>query len=400
MKQEEKRDRMFEFYMPSQLCIGKGALEKLKQLPMEAAKACIITTNGRSVKKYGYLAKVEQLLKESGIESILFDKVQANPIRKHVMAAAQLVKKEGCDVIVGLGGGSAIDTAKCVAAMAVNPGDLWDYIGDGSGKGMDPSNSSLPVIAIPTTAGTGSEADPWAVTTNEETDEKIDFGNRFSFPVLSIVDPELMVTVPKRLTVFQGFDALFHATEGYIAAAANPISEILSLRAIELISKNLPLAAADGKNLGARSNMALASTISGIVESISDCTSSHAIAHALSGKHPKLTHGECLMAICLPYYEHFLEDAGERYIKMAEVMGEDVKTFDVKERPRAFLHALERLMTQCGMRHIHMSQYGVNKNRAREYAQFAYDTMSGLFDEDPRRLTFDETVDIIEQAIV
>lgn len=390
---------MFNFYMPTRLIMGPGSLKELSNIDLPGKKALIITTSGKSVRKFGYLQRVEKLLRDRGIDILVFDKVLPNPIRKHVMEAAKIARENTCDIVVGLGGGSAIDTAKCVGAMALNEGDLWDYIGSGSGKGLIPKNGSLPIIAITTTAGTGTEADPWAVTTNEETHEKIDFGNDLSFPYVSIVDPELMVTVPEKLTVYQGFDALFHSVEGFLAVSANPISDALAIKAIELIAKNLPIAAKDGKNIEARSNMAIGNTMSGIVESTSNCTSEHSIAHALSGYHPDLTHGECLIAISIAYHEKFIDSAKEKYALMAQAMGEDLSLLSEEEKPKAFITALRKLQEECSIEDIHMSNYGVDINRIGEYTQFAYDTMGDLFNEDPRKLTIEETAEIIKKSI-
>ena len=156
--------------------------------------------------------------------------------------------------------GSAIDAAKAIAVMAANPGDYWDYVSGGSGKGQPVPNAPLPVVAITTTAGTGTEADPWTVTTKTETNEKIGFGYDGTFPVLAVVDPELMVSVPKYLTACQGFDALFHSTEGYLSTAADALGDLYSYRAIELVGKSLAKAVQDGADIDARSDIALANT--------------------------------------------------------------------------------------------------------------------------------------------
>lgn len=390
---------MFSFYMPSRLYIGEGSLKMLSEVDIPGSRGMIVTTSGKSVKKYGYLSRVQSFLEIQGVETIVYDKVTANPTRKGVMEGAKLARENDCDIIIGLGGGSAIDTAKCIAAMAINPGDLWDYIASGTGKSKTPPNRSLPVIAIPTTSGTGTEADPWAVTTNEETKEKIDFGNDMTFPYMSIVDPDLMMSVPKKLTAYQGFDALFHSIEGFIASAANPISDALAIKAIELASKYLPRAVADGNDKEARSNMAVASTISGIVESISDCTSEHSIEHALSGFHPGLPHGAGLIAICIAYYEKFLDVSKDKYIIMAKAMGEDMELYSDDKKQYAFISALKKLQISCGVTNVSLSDYGVENEKIGQYVQSAYDTMGELFDMDPRKLSFDETCEIIEKSL-
>ena len=207
-------------------------------------------------KKNGHLDRLRSYLKANGSESVVFDKILPNPVVAHVMEAAEQVKANGCDYIIGFGGGSAIDSAKSIAMMATNPGHYWDYINGGSGKAQPVKHAPLPIVAITTTAGTGTEIDPFTVQTNG--DEKIGFGIPGTFPAIAIVDPELMVTVPKHLTAFQGFDAFFHAAEGYISKAANPLSDTLALKVVALIGESLAEAVKDGDNLEARSKVALA----------------------------------------------------------------------------------------------------------------------------------------------
>ena len=241
-------------------------------------------TGGSSTTKLGYVDKVCAVLGEAGHEMTVYRGVQPNPTIETVRACAAIARQEGCTFVVGLGGGSSIDTAKAVAAMATNDGDWWDYIYGGSGKRQKLKNQPLPIVAITTTAGTGTEADPWTVITNGE--EKIGGGSDKTFPAISIVDPDFMMSVPPHLTAYQGFDALFHACEGYLSQSANPISEMYSLAAIELVGRSLARAVADGADAGARADMALANTLAGFVESLSSLTAEHAIEHAMSGFHP------------------------------------------------------------------------------------------------------------------
>lgn len=188
--------------MPAQIFFGAGSLDNLGYAPLPGAKALIVI-GGTSVRRLGYLDRVQALLKNQGVESVVFDKVQPNPVVEHVMEAAALARETGCDFVVGLGGGSSMDSAKSIAVMAANPGTYWDYIQGGSGKGLPIPNKPLPIVCITTTAGTGTEADPWTVITKEDTQEKIGFGFKGTFPTMSIVDPELMLSVPPKLTAYQ-----------------------------------------------------------------------------------------------------------------------------------------------------------------------------------------------------
>lgn len=170
-------------------------------------------------------------------ETVVFDQVMANPLKSTVMAGGAFAREQGCDFIVALGGGSVIDASKAIAIVATNDGDIWDYVYGGTGGCQRIGTNPLPVLAITTTAGTGSEVDAFSVITNEETNEKIGLGGDARlFPQTAIVDPELMTSVPPMFTAYQGFDALFHSVEAYIAKSASLMSDMYALTAIENIA--------------------------------------------------------------------------------------------------------------------------------------------------------------------
>jgi len=389
----------FTFFMPANIIFGSGALDELGRLPLPGRKALIVISAGASMRKLGFLKRVEDLLHKNSAESVVYDKIQPNPTRSSIMEAAALARTKGCDFVVGLGGGSSIDAAKAIAVMAKNPGDYWDYISGGSGGGKPATGGALAIVAITTTAGTGTEADPWTVVTKEETNEKIGFGNKDTFPVLSIVDPDLMLSVPKALTAYQGFDAFFHAAEGYIANCSNPISDMFALKSIELLARWLPVAVNDGGNKEARANVALANTLSGFVESTSCCTSEHSLEHAMSAFHPKLEHGAGLIMLSRAYFGFFLEKIdGGLYEAMARAMGENVEALPPAQRAAAFLTALEKMIAACGVDTLKMSDYGITRAELPALAKNAFETMGGLFGFDRYKLSFDEVVAIYEKA--
>lgn len=385
----------FTYYIPTKILFGAGQLNHLHEQTLPGKKALVVISSGKSTRANGYLDRTLHQLEMAGVSSVVFDKILPNPIKTHVMEGAELAKKEGCDFVVGLGGGSSIDSAKAIAVMATNPGDYWDYISGGSGKDLPLVNDPLPTVAITTTAGTGTESDPWTVTTKEETNEKIGYGGEKSFPVLSIVDPELMTTVPPMLTAYQGFDALFHSTEGYLNNTAYSMSDLYSLKAIELIAENLPTAVKDGSNIDARARVALGNTLSGFVESTSGCTSEHSIEHAMSAHYPNLTHGAGLIMISLAYYTHFAKkhSCDERMITMAKAMGKK----DAKD-PMDFVTALAELQAACGVDNLKMSEWGIEKDKLETIVDCAFDTMGGLFKVDPAPLTRDDVLEIITSS--
>ncbi len=385
-----------QFVFPTKLYFGKGALNRLAEVDLPGTKALIVTSAGGSMRRNGYVDRLTALMERRSVPYVLYEKILPNPHLEHVMEAAELAKAEKCDFILALGGGSTIDSSKAIAIACTNPGNYWDYVEGGSGGGKPIVNRMLPLVAITTTAGTGTEADPWLVISNEATGEKI--GNGYAsgldtFPTISIVDPELMMTVPPRLTAYQGFDALFHATEGYINRKATDVSRMYSLKAIELIAKYLPIAVNEGGNEEAREKMALANTLAGFVEWLSGCTSEHSMEHALSGVKPAITHGEGLIMLCKEYYTFYQAACGEEYLQMAKAMGRRNAT-----DPREFIDALMELTEACGVANPKMSDYGIQEEELPMIAHHAWYTMGGLFQVDPFLQTEADTLGILQRS--
>ena len=347
---------IFSLYVPTKILFGCGEIKKLATETLPGRKAMIVISGGTSMRKYGYLDKVIGYLTENDVSAIVYDKILPNPIKAHVMEAATICREQKCDFIIGLGGGSSIDSAKAIAIMACNDGDYWNYIVGGSGKGR-PVTKALPVVAIPTTAGTGTEADPWTVITNEEKQEKIGFGCPLTFPALSIIDPSLMLTVPR------------------------------------LLYKYLPVAVNDGRDLKARAKVAWASTLAGLVEATSCCISEHSMEHAMSAYYPELPHGAGLIAISAAYFETFRNDSMKRYMKMAEAM-----TQQKSNRPSDFIDALLRMQKECRVDEIKLSDWGIKLEDFPKMVQNARETMGNLFTLDPRPLTDEEVLGIYQKS--
>lgn len=386
----------FMKYSPTRLLFGVGQLNNLREQKLPGKKALVVISNGKSTKENGYLKRCEEELNAAGVENVLFDKVEANPLKSTVMTGAKCARENNCDFVVALGGGSVMDASKAIAAMATNDGDLWDYINGGTGKGQELLNNPLPVVAITTTAGTGSEVDQWGVVTNEETNEKIGFGGPDSlYPVLAIVDPELMKSVPAKFTAYQGFDALFHSVECYISVAANLMSDMYALTAIENVGKYLERAVKDGNDIEAREHMAFANTLSGTVMTISACTSEHSMEHAMSAYHQDLPHGAGLIMLSKEYYKHFINQhvCDDKFIKMAKALGmEDAKS------PEDFITMLVKLQEACGVADLKMSDYGIQKDEFDKMAKNARETMGGVFMCDPCPLSHEDCVKIYKKS--
>ncbi len=385
----------FNFNNPTNLYFGAGALNELGNLAMPGKKAMVLTSNGKSTKVNGYLDRTLAQLEKAGVQTAIFDKIMENPIREVIMEGAAFARENGCDFIVALGGGAVLDSSVAISAMAANDGDLWDYVVGGTGKGQPLVNKGLPIVTITTTAGTGSEMNCWGVISNLETKEKIGFGNPILTPVLAIVDPELMVTVPPKYTAFQGFDALFHNTEVMMSKGVNILSEAIALSAIENITKYLPRAVKDGKDLEAREHIAYGSTMAGITMQLTSTTAQHSMEHAMSAYHHNLPHGAGLIMISKAFAEYFIEKhaCDGQFIKMAKAMG-----IENADKPEDFITALVALQEACGVADLKMSDYGIEKSECMTLAVNARETMGGLFLANPCELNDEDCASIFEKS--
>lgn len=385
----------FNFNNPTNLIFGVGALDKLGEQKMPGKKALLLISNGKSTKENGYLDRTQSQLEKAGVEYVVCANIHENPSKEVVMEAATVAKENDCDFIVALGGGAVLDSAVAVSAMATNPGDLWDYVVGGTGKGHPLVNKGLPIVTVATTSGTGSEINCWGVISNHETNEKIGFGDPSLVPVLSIVDPELMTTVPPKYTAYQGFDALFHNTEVMISNGVNIMSEALALSAIENITKYLPVAVKDGKNIEAREHIAYGSTIAGMTMQLTSTTAQHSMEHAMSAYHHNLPHGAGLIMISKEFAQYFIDKhaCDEQFIKMARVMG-----ISDAHNPEDFITALVRLQEECGVADLRMSDYGMKKDECMTLAINARETMGGLFLANPCEMTDEDCAGIFERS--
>ncbi len=388
--------RNFTFFMPTKIVFGPGRLEALATEKLPGKKALVVISAGKSMRQSGYLDRTLSALEKNGVSALVFDKILPNPIEEHVHEGAALARKEHCDFVLGLGGGSSIDSAKSIAVMAKNPGRYWDYIHGGSGKGRPVTGGVLPIVAIPTTSGTGTEADPWTVITNMDAKEKIGFGTEETFPALSIVDPELTLTVPPKLTAYQGMDAFFHAAEGYLANVSQPVSDHFALDSMRLIAGFLPRAVKNGGDREARTAVSWASCQAGLVESTSSCISQHSMEHALSAFHPDLPHGAGLILLSVSYFTFFAKKAPARFPAMARAMGQNVDALPEIERPMAFVTALTELIAGIGLSDMKLTDFGVNKEEIPALADNAMHAMGALFTLDPYSLSREEVMTIFE----
>ena len=382
----------FQFFMPTKVLFGAGQLQNLHLEQMPGKKALIVTSNGQSTKKYGYLAAVEEQLDLAGVEHELFDEIRPNPTRDNVMDAAGKARESGCDFVVALGGGSVMDAGKCIALMMVNDGDLWNYAFSAKGGHKPFAHPSAPLVAITTSAGTGSEVDMFSVISNDKLEEKTGVFDISMFPTISVVDANLMMSVPPKFTAYQGMDAFFHAAESVINTKEHPMGEMFALKAIELIAQNLPIAYKDGSNKEARANMALANSLAGFYML---CTSEHTMEHVMGSYHSNLVHGAGLIMISHEYFDFFAQRtaAEEPMKKMARAMG-----VANPQSGKDFIAALDALTESVGCKDLKMSDVGITKEEIKKWPKRIREVLGGDITADPLPLSDEDYLGIYERS--
>ena len=390
-----KTNLNYNQYIPTHILFGAGQLNNLHVQQMPGKKALIIISNGKSTRANGYLARTEEQLHLAGIETEVFDGVAPNPTVVNSEAGAKAARECNADFLVALGGGSVMDCSKAIALLATNDGELWDYISIGTGKGKPIANRPLPIVAITTTAGTGSETDGCGVITKEDTNEKSFIMHPTLFPVLAVVDSELMLSVPPQFTAFQGFDTLFHSVEGFIAASANLASDMNAREAICNIAEYLPRAVKDGADLEARTRVAFANTLSGAVMTLTLLTSEHGLEHALSAYHSNLPHGAGLIMISKAYFSYFVRNHGcdDRFVELARLLG-----MQDAEKPEDFITALVRLQEACGVADLKMSDYGITPDEFEKFMRNTREVMGIMFAGGRVQMTDEDIVRIFTES--
>ena len=386
-------NKYYNWFVPTNIIFGRGAITQMADNMPYGENALIVTSNGQSAQKSGALDKVIEQLNYLEIKYTIFAEIMPNPTKDIVMKGAEVAKQNNCDIVIAIGGGSVMDAAKAICHMATNEGDLWDYIVLGTGKGQVPENMPLPLVCITMTSGTGSESDAGAVITNTETNEKTAFFS--DYPLLAICDPDLTVSVPPMLTAYQGFDALFHSIEVFIASTANLASDMVAKEAIKNIGAFLSRAVKDGNDMEARERIAFASSLSSFSMDLGTCTSEHSLEHAMSAYHQSLPHGAGLIMISKAYYKHFIEQGccPDRFIKLAKMLGNKQAT-----QPMDFITELERLQKECGVDNLKMSDYGIKEEEFETMAKNAMECMGILFENDPLQLSLNDCIKIYKQS--
>lgn len=336
----------FIYDIPTRIEFGDG---KLKELGKYAAQfgTHVLIVSYKDQNLRNLIEKVSDNLDSSGLKVTRFEEVETNPTNVIMDQGTELARDKGCDVILGLGGGSAIDVAKVISVAFVENLKAWEIV-----EGKPLTHLPLPVIAIPTTAGTGSEVTQYAVISNRELKRKEGIGKKEFYPKVSILDPSLTLGLPPALTASTGLDALTHAIEGYTTKLANPVTDALAEKAIFLLYRSLFTAFKHGDDLAARSDLLLGSMMAGMVITHSDTSLAHVIGEAVGAVFN--THHGLSVAITLPAVMEFNLDTNiDKFAKIAELMGEKhgagIPSGLAKKAPEAFRKLIRKLQVPEGL---------------------------------------------------
>ena len=305
----------FNYYLPVNVVFGCGKVKEAGEIAKQYGKKALIVTGKSSAKKSGLYDKVNDSLKAAGLDSVLFDKVSQNPLTTTAMEGAEFAKENACDVIVAIGGGSIMDCAKSIAFLAVNHGDINDYIFN-----RKKSDKALPLILIPTTCGTGSEGNGFAVLTNPENGDKKSLRCNAIIAKASIVDPECMMTMPKKVLASVGFDALCHSMEAYTSRISQPFTDALALYAIELIKDSLVDLYQGSTDKEKWEKITIASTIGGMVINQAGVTLAHGMEHPASGL-KDIVHGQGLAALTPVIIEASYKGDEYKFSRISRLLG-------------------------------------------------------------------------------
>lgn len=292
--------KSFNYFQPTEIVFGAGRVKEIGEIASQYGKRALLVTVPEFEAVAPLYKKVKDSLVSAGLQVAHFDGVIPNPTTDVVTAGANIAKAEKSDVIIGLGGGSSMDTAKAIAVEASHEGTAWDYLH----YKTPPSKKTLPIIEISTTSGTGSQTTPCAVITKTDEKDKSAIWHKNIFAKVAIVDPELMLTLPQTITAQTGFDAFSHNFEAFLSVGTNPYVETISLSAIKLIIKYLPIAVKDGRNYEAREAMAWADTVGGLSIASAGVTLPHGLGMQISGHCPHVTHGQSL-AVTYPEFTRY-----------------------------------------------------------------------------------------------
>jgi len=382
-------NKVGEFYAPGKIIFGSGGLSQISAEAKRLGNKVLVVLGRSAMRKSGALDRLTRLLKKNNLEYIIYENIPSDPTVETVDTGTGLARKEKCNLIIALGGGSVLDTGKAISAMLTNKGSVADYQ-EIEGKSRKFQHKPIPFIAIPTTSGTGSEATKNAVITNTEFSLKKSIRDPMLIPEVALVDPELTLSLPPHITAICGGDALTQCIESYLGKKSQEITDTLALHAIGLIGKSLVKAVKEGKNLEARKNMAMAALLSGLCLSNSGLGAAHAFSHPL-GVYYKIPHGlSC--AVLLPYVmEYNLPVVTKKLAKIAQSLGENISLLSEIEAAQRAVEKIKEILSAVGIKE-NLSEWGIKE---KDFSQLIKGAKGGSLNNNPRNTSDEDLIELL-----
>lgn len=335
----------FNYFQPTKIYFGAGRVSEIGQIVSEYGKRCLlVTVPGTDEQKTSY-KKVKKLLEKTGVKVAHFDGVLPNPTTESITAGAKIAKAHKADVVLGFGGGSSMDSAKAIAVEATHPGTCWDYLFYKNA----PTAKTLPIVVITTTSGTGSQVTQVAVVTNTQKRDKSAIYHSNVYPKAAIVDPELMLTVPRFVTATTGFDVFAHAFESYIHPNASPYIDLMAIGAITLVANNLRKVLKNGADLEARSAMAWADTLGGLCIANAGVTLPHGVGMAIGGMYPHVAHGEALALVYPAFTRYTYKHAIKQFATVGRILDATLCKVSDKVAAEKSCQVIDKFLQDIGL---------------------------------------------------
>ena len=383
--------KAFSFTGAKKIVFGCGSFSGLVgQVRDLRAKKPFVAVDG-NLAKLGMGDRIAEMFDREGMKAVLYDRVLPEPPLEQADEGAGLALKGKCDIVIGIGGGSAMDVAKAVAVVAAHGAEAKDFLGLNRVPGP-----GLPTIMVPTTAGTGSEVTFTAVFVRHDLKKKEGMNSMFMYPDLALLDPELTLSLPPQPTAASGMDALCHAIESYTSVIASPASEMFSLRAVGLIAENLRTCVHNGGNLEAREAQMLGSLYAGIGLANAGVGAAHSLSYPLGGKYG-ISHGVANTLMLPRIMEFNLPGALEKFADVAEMMGENTEGLSVRDAAMLAVEAVDALIEDCGIA-TGLEELGIPEEDYSEMARVAM-TVARPLENNPRKVTLEDAIAIYRTAM-
>ncbi|MBP1720757.1 MAG: alcohol dehydrogenase, class [Deltaproteobacteria bacterium] len=380
----------FSFTGAKKIVFGCASFEGLADHVKELGGRRPLIVLDKNLSKSSFRERAQAALAAGSLKAVFFDKVEPEPLLELADEGTEAARRGKCDIVVGIGGGSAMDVAKAVAALLPNKGRAIDFLGLNKVPGP-----GIPTIMVPTTAGTGSEVTFTAVFLRKNLNKKEGMNSPYLYPTLALLDPTLTLSLPPQPTAATGIDALCHAVESYTSVNASPMSEMVSLEAIRLIAENLRTCVHNGQDLEARENMLLGSLYAGLGLANAGVGAAHSLSYPLGGKYG-ISHGVA-NTLMLPRVMDFnVPSAQEKFAVIAEIMGESTEGLPLREAAYLAVDAVESLIEDCGI-FTTLRELGVPEEDFPELARIALTVVRPL-ENNPRKVTFEQAVEIYRAA--